>query len=148
MRKGIIDRPCRALLAAWMVVGWTGPAASQTVQKCIAADGHVTLTSGACADGHRLAGTYDAVPEASEPVVAAQARLRASPRASGYPAPAQVAPRVRSRVSRSPAGNNTAAKRCKSAREHREQTLRRVGLKRTFDLLRRLDDDVWAACRP
>lgn len=37
--------------------------------------------------------------------------------------------------------------RCRKARRERDDTLQRVGLKRTFDLLRRLDDKVYEACK-
>ena len=37
--------------------------------------------------------------------------------------------------------------RCESAKENRERTLKIVGLRRTFDLLRQLDDSVREACK-
>ena len=37
--------------------------------------------------------------------------------------------------------------RCKDAKAHREATLHEVGLSRDFELLRALDDAVYAACR-
>lgn len=37
--------------------------------------------------------------------------------------------------------------RCRAARRERDETLQRVGLKRTYDLLRRLDDKVYEACK-
>jgi len=36
---------------------------------------------------------------------------------------------------------------CARAREHRESTLERVGLKRNYDLLRNLDAEVHRVCR-
>lgn len=117
-----------------------GPAAAQTVQTCVGADGHVTLTSAACGAGQRLAASRDAVPE---PVPAA-APASAGRRANGGAAPRSVARRgARRAASRS----RPAVDRCEAARARRERTLQRVGLQRTFDLLRRLDDEVWAACR-
>ena len=116
------------------------PTAAQPGQKCIAADGHVTRTSEACGPGERLAGSYEAVPE---PVTAGANVVSAAPGA-------QRAPRQASRNSvgtRGKAPGRAAADRCQAARDRRERTLARVGLKRTFDLLRKLDDEVWAACR-
>ncbi|MGY1457579.1 hypothetical protein ACW5F0_02870 [Luteimonas sp. A534] len=138
-------------LALLLVVGVAmpgsiAPAAAQTVQKCIDADGHVTFTSGACADGHLLANTYDAVPEPA--ANAAAARPVPQQRQTGASSRSATTARTGSRTTR-PARTTTRGKsdRCQAARDRREQTLRRVGLKRTFDLLRKLDDEVWAACR-
>ena len=129
----------RSLITAALLF-LAGQASAQTVQKCIAASGHITLTSGACGAGERLAARYDAVPEAApthapaaKPSVSAEPVRRKSSvsRPSSSPAP-------RSRRRADP---------CQSARDRRERTLERVGLKRDFNLLRRLDDEVWAACR-
>lgn len=123
----------------FLAIGLAMPMAStaaQSVQKCIATDGHVTLTSGDCADGQVLAKTYDAVPEPAA-AQAAPSRI-ATPARSG----SRSTPRATARSRGKPPPD-----RCQAARDRREQTLRRVGLKRTFDLLRKLDDEVWAACR-
>lgn len=116
-----------------------GGAAAQTVQKCIAGDGAVTFTSDACAGGERLAARYDAVPEPAS----APAATPSSPAAGAERPRARTPARRQAAPSRARRGPDPCAK----AREARERTLRRVGLKRTFDLLRRLDDEVWAACR-
>ncbi|MGH6611531.1 MAG: hypothetical protein ACRECQ_14880 [Burkholderiaceae bacterium] len=42
--------------------------------------------------------------------------------------------------------NDPAEARCAIAKAERDDTLRRVGLRRNFDLLRRLDEAVRAAC--
>ncbi|MEN1956483.1 hypothetical protein [Luteimonas changyuni] len=123
-------------MATLAAAGW--PAQAQTVQKCIDAAGHVTLTSAECGDGQRLAERYDAVPEP-----AAAARQVNAARQAGPSVRAGVR---NARPARPRARGKPAPDRCQAARERREQTLRRVGLKRTFDLLRRLDDEVWAAC--
>ena len=132
-------------LAMWLLAA-AAPARAQTVQKCIAADGHVSFTSGACGAGERLDATYAAVPErvTAGPAAAATARRAAEPgaRRRGQQArPPARAPRSQARPTRA------APDRCQAARDRRERTLARVGLKRTFDLLRKLDDEVWAACR-
>lgn len=36
---------------------------------------------------------------------------------------------------------------CKAAKTRRDATLKRVGLKRTFDMLSQLDGEVWDACK-
>ena len=73
----------------------------------------------------------DALRTQQQPVTQRQAQGR----------PAVRSPRSQARPARA------APDRCQDARDRRERTLARVGLKRTFDLLRRLDDEVWAACR-
>lgn len=116
-----------------------GPVAAGTVQKCVDTAGHVTLTSGDCGAGERLVARYDAAPE---PVPAAAP-------AAATPVPeATRRPRAASRASRGSASRSrTRPDACQAARARRDRTLQRVGLKRTFDLLRKLDDDVWNACR-
>lgn len=120
------------------------PASAQTVQKCVDAAGHVTLTSSECGAGHRLVASYDAVPE---PVPVA-------PVAAAAEWPGAVASRSRGAATSARRGTRGGASRvrakpnaCDAARARREKTLQRVGLKRNFDLLRKLDDEVWAACR-
>lgn len=130
-----------AIATALAAAGST-PAHAQTVQKCIDAAGHVTLTSAECGVGQRLAGRYDAVPEPATAARQVDAARQAGPNVgAGVRAGARKARPARPRTRGKPAPD-----RCQAARERREQTLRRVGLKRTFDLLRRLDDEVWAAC--
>lgn len=136
--------PAVLAVIAMMAGAVARPVHAQTVQKCVRSDGHVTLTSDSCGSGHRLVASYDAVPEAvpaSAPAVEAPAS-RASPVPSATRAVARAGNRgsYRSRP-------RSAADPCRSARERRERTLQKAGLKRNFDLLRRLDDEVWAACR-
>lgn len=147
MRSGTIKGVRTLLLAAYLAAASAGPAMSQTVQKCIAADGHVTLTSGACGEGQRLAGTYDAVPEPPTFAPLVEPGRQAASDASGPAAARHGAARNRHRGPAASARVRTTENRCQAARDRRDRTLRRVGLKRTFDLLRKLDDEVWAACR-
>lgn len=139
-----------ALTVAWAVAGVVAaPVGAQTVQKCVDADGHVTLTSGSCGAGQRLAARYDAVPEPAATASVAQAD--GGRRAAALPGTAGHAKAGASRAARG--GRASASRtrpgpdRCQAARDKRERTLQRVGLKRDFDLLRKLDDDVWNACR-
>ena len=43
--------------------------------------------------------------------------------------------------------SNPKVKRCRDAKAHREDVLDRVGLSRTYDLLQRLDREVYDACK-
>lgn len=135
-----------AIATALAAAGPT-PAQAQTVQKCIDTTGHVTLTSGECADGERLAGMYDAVPEPATVSAAGKAEFRRGQAgASSRSGAAARGVAGSARPARAKARGKLSPDRCQAARDRREQTLRRVGLKRTFDLLRKLDDEVWAAC--
>lgn len=120
-------------------LAWSMPAMAQSVQKCIGHGGHVTFTSGDCGEGERLAASYAAVPDTIVPAAAypdaGAGQARPEHRRQG---PSRAGTGVRKRA---------PPDRCKAARDRREQTLRRVGLKRNFDLLRKLDDQVWDACR-
>ena len=127
---------CAGVALAMMAA--PAPAPAQTVQKCVAASGHVTLTSGDCGAGERLTATWDATPE-PEPASGPRVDDKPRPTASGR-SPARSGSHAATRT-RAP------GRRCEAARERRESTLQRVGLKRSFDLLRRLDEEVWAACR-
>jgi len=137
--------PAIALALATCLLAAAAPALPQSVQKCVAADGHVSFTSGACGAGERLDATYAAVPEQvpAKPAAMAGPRRTAEARTQrqAQGRPAVRSPRSQARPARA------APDRCQDARDRRERTLARVGLKRTFDLLRRLDDEVWAACR-
>jgi len=37
--------------------------------------------------------------------------------------------------------------RCQAQKDYRDATLRQVGLNRTFDLIRQLDEQVYEACK-
>lgn len=50
-------------------------------------------------------------------------------------------------ASASPARRTTGPTPCQTAKAKRDATLKRVGLKRTYDLLSRLDSEVWEACK-
>ena len=56
-------------------------------------------------------------------------------------APAFVAP------SQAALDSAQSRNRCQAQKNHRDEVLRRVGLNRTFDLLRQLDDQVYEACK-
>jgi len=129
------------LLAAGLAAA--APTGARTVQKCVDAAGHVTLTSGECGAGDQLVARYDAVPE---PVSVAPAATAAAGAAT-VPGPPRGGTSGKRGARRSVPRARARPDACQAARVRREKTLQRVGLKRTFDLLRKLDDEVWAACR-
>lgn len=135
-------------MAVAIAVGLScGDASAQQVYKCMGRDGAVSYQSAACANGTREAKAWQAPPE--PPPTAQQQRLleekqRRDREESAYlsrrAGTDRMAVRVRSREPH-------AASACEAAKAQRQRTLDTVGLKRTFDLLSRLDEDVRRACR-
>lgn len=107
------------------------------LRKCVAVDGAVSYQDAPCAAATRTAWERNVPPEPasaprSPPTFAAPAT-----RASGT-----------SSIRRSRAASRRPADdACTRARARRERVLAEVGLRRTFSLLRTLDDEVVRACR-
>ena len=119
---------------------------AQQIHKCVKGR-DVSYQSAACDATQRLVKQWDAVPE-SEPTTAelspsqAERRRREAKSAQA----GRAASELRARAGkRSPI--HAGDKRCNAAKARREAKLASVGLKRTFDLLRKLDDAVHAACK-
>ncbi len=127
-------RLCLFLLAASPFMATAGQ-----LHRCVSAAGTVSYQSNSCGTGQRLDRVIAYVPEAdSRPLRVLQAdhdgrRRYRSPNARGND--------VRS----------TAAKRapdaCGQARRQRSASLEKLGLRRTFDDLSRLDAAVRTACK-
>jgi hypothetical protein len=128
----------RILVAAVLLLA--GNAHAQTLNKCVSGSGAVSWQSAACGQGTRhvrsLAYTPETVPEvlpASVQVRVNGTRKPRSTRTSGYRSSARP--------------HRAKPDPCRRARERRESTLERVGLKRNFYLLSKLDADVRRVCR-
>ena len=110
---------------------------AQVLYRCVSTGGAVSWQAAECAQGMRTMKSIEYMPEAptSAPAPGYVRTTSASrPRAAkGY--------RVSGRTPR-PKPNA-----CARARESREATLERVGLKRNYDLLSKLDADVRRVCR-
>lgn len=119
---------------------------AQHLHKCVKGR-EVSYQSAACDTTQHLVKQWDAVPE-SEPAAAEfsppQAERRQPEAKSAQAGRAASEGRARS-GKRAPI--NAADKRCDAAKARREAKLVSVGLKRTFDLLRKLDDAVHEACK-
>lgn len=124
-------------MIALLLLACPAAVAAQQLHKCVDARGHVSYQSAPCEANQQQAWVRDATPE---PVQTPQAtvpyRANRSPRAARVPARGSAA-----------ASLPTASSACEAARQRRESTLKTVGLKRDFALLRRLDDAVWNACK-
>ncbi len=123
-----------------------GQAAAQTgaqdLHICVDAKGMKSYQNAPCAAGQRTAGVRGYAMQPEDPSLTARSlaiqqemdrRNRSSGRATA----------VHSSSPRRPAGPTP----CQAAKAKREATLKRVGLKRTFDLLSQLDSEVWEVCK-
>ena len=106
------------------------------VYRCVGKGGTVSLQSQPCPVGQRVTRAIYAPPDA-EPIRRPTAVSRAPAQASTYS------------FGTPPANDERALGRaaCASAKANREDTLARVGLRRTYDLLQRLDAAVYEACK-
>lgn len=116
-------------------------AMAQEIHTCIDAKGIRSYQNLPCDPGQRTASvrSYEAKPE--DPAVAArsaaiQQEMDRRNRPSGKATVVRTA-------TRRPSGPTP----CQAAKAKREATLKRVGLKRNFDLLSRLDSEVWDVCK-
>ena len=110
---------------------------AQNVYKCVAAGGVVSYQSAPCEHGARETARWDAPPDPPS-------RLHQS---VANPERHASEPRFTRTGSAHIARNAVKPSACEAAKANRDRTLERVGLKRTFDLLSRLDEQVRNACR-
>lgn len=137
-----LHRSIAGCVLAILVCTAPGSAGAATVYTCVGPDGTRTHGSQPCAAGQRTA--------AERPFVRDPTTLTTPRATKAAPTAQRKAPVPRSDITSSPSRKPLIDKkreRCERAKANREATLERVGLKRTFDLLRRLDDEVHAACR-
>lgn len=128
-----------ALVAACLVP--TAQVDAQDIHVCVDAKGVKHYQSAPCAAEQRTVSvrSYEAKPE--DPALAArtaaiQQEMDRRNRSGG-----------KTSVVRSSASRSAGPTPCQSAKAKRENTLKRVGLKRNFDLLSQLDSEVWEACK-
>ena len=137
--NGFLRLRTLALIAACLL-----PAAhisAQEINTCIDARGMKRYQNAPCDPGQRTVSVrrYAAQPE--DPALAArsaaiQQEMDRRNRPSGKATVVRTA-------TRRPAGPTP----CQAAKAKREATLKRVGLKRNFDLMSRLDSEVWDVCK-
>lgn len=114
---------------------------AQEIHTCVDAKGRKSYQNMPCAPEQRTAAvrSYTAKPE--DPALAArsatiQQEMDRRNRPSG-----------KTTVVRTGSTRRAAPTACQAAKAKREATLKRVGLKRTFDLLSQLDSEVWEVCK-
>ena len=128
------------------------PAAAnaQQVYKCVNGK-NVSYQSAPCAAGHTVAKQWDATPDpepTAEEVAEHAAKRKQDAAESAQLRRAAGTHRTRSTGSSNRTSASAADARCNAAKDRRARKLEALGLKRTFDLLRKLDDAVQSACKP
>lgn len=119
------------------------PAAAQQVYKCVDGKGNTSYQSSPCASTQKTVKAWDATPDPITPYRPPTAS-RTQARQSRSTATGQRRGSIGSSIPVENAGNDKA---CLAAKSKRDTTLRRVGLKRTYALLQRLDEAVRNACK-
>ena len=126
----------------------TLPADAQEIHKCVSA-GEISYQSQPCETGSALR-TWDARPYEISPQRQAEIdrARRDSERRQARPESRPASRSGRARGRRVSSTSNARHERCVAARRLRDQTLERLGLKRSFADLRRWDDYVYERCKP
>ena len=140
----------RKAASLWLVCAWwSGHAAAQSVHKCVAADGEVSYQSHPCGGRSRETQRWNAPPDPppSTEQLAAQALLHERGRAESEFLSRRAGTHTRGEGKTRANRTVPQPSACEAAKASRQQTLERVGLKRTYDLLSRLDEQVRKACR-
>ena len=125
-------------------------ASAQQVYKCVRG-GEVSYQSAVCDATQKVARQWDATPEpapTANELRQRQLKDQIDQSSSAWLSRAAGTDRARSAGNRAaPASRKPRISRCDAAKTGREARLKSVGLKRTFDLLRKLDDAVNEACK-
>jgi hypothetical protein len=143
------ERQMRAMILLFMFL-FAPAGKTQQVYKCIQGK-DVSYQSAPCDGTQKVVRQWDATPEPEPTTDELRQRQLKSQRVSAESAQlSRVAGTHRTRFA-SNQGNSGSRKssvsRCDAAKARREAKLKSVGLKRTFDLLRKLDDAVNEACK-
>lgn len=116
------------------------------VYKCVGTGGAIAYQSFQCAADEATRGAYAARPDTWGDVEAARAKQLDAVRQARVMSQLAENGQTRSTFTSS-ANYDQARAQCEAAKVHRENTLRMVGLARTYDLLQRLDEMVREACK-
>lgn len=140
----------RSLILASVLL-FPATATAQQVYKCVKGQ-DVSYQSAPCDATHTLAKQWEATPDpepTAEEIYRREARHKQDAAESAQLRRAAGTLRSRS-IGRNSSRTAVSAAdaRCNAAKERRARKLEAVGLKRTFDLLRKLDDAVNNACKP
>ena len=117
----------------------SGAVQADTLYRCVGKGGAVAYQAQACGEQAKQTGTVEFTPErvpAYRPLPASRSSSNPSTRTSKRSGSATGA------LIPIEAGG----KACETAKSRREKKLAQVGLKRNYDLLQKLDEDVRRAC--
>ncbi len=135
---------------AWLVLlPAAGIAQAQEIHRCVDRGGRVSLQGAPCAPNQRLTHTtHVAAAERRPDIEARNAQVAAEMDRRNRRQGAVTRPSSASHGRRAtPSESQRRSADCSAAKARRDALLRQAGLRRTFDLLRRLDDAVHRACR-
>lgn len=136
--------PATCLFIAWATMGVPNAfAADGVLYTCVNAKGHRTYQNAPCPPGSETHGARPyldpgwnsqaaAKVEADRQAVERRRRSTGGDYSFGWPEERRRDPKI---------------DRCRAARAHRESVLEAVGLSRTYELLSRLDREVYDACK-
>ncbi|GAA5074124.1 DUF4124 domain-containing protein [Lysobacter panacisoli] len=125
-------------------------AQAHVVHKCVAPGATVSYQDTPCPEGEREHGSWDAMPE--PPPSAEELRAQEERRRSGreesefFSRRAGTSGTGVARFAPQRAPRTSGASSCDAAKAKRQRRLDAVGLKRTYELLQKLDEEVRAAC--
>jgi hypothetical protein len=131
-----MERGVRILVILFGLYPVLAPAGQ--LYKCVDAAGHVSYQSTACQATQRVERVIEFVPEA--PGAASSASRVVKPTWTSARA-SRAAPRSHAKI------DKPRHSACSQAKAERERQLARLGLKRTFDDLSRIDATVRAVCK-
>ena len=123
-------------------------ATAQQVHKCVDRSGNTAYQSAPCGHGQATARTWEAEPDPVVGNIPASAASHPVTQDSRHRASRGTGSRGRRTAGASiPVDNGGNSRACAAAKATRTRTLERVGLKRTFELLSKLDEAVRRACK-
>ena len=145
------DDPMRSLMFLAFLLLSPYAAHAQQVHKCVRGK-DVSYQSAPCEAAYTLAKQWDATPQpepSADEIARREAKRKQDAAESAQLRRAAGTERTRASGRSSQRTSISAADaRCNAAKDRRAKKLEAVGLKRTFDLLRKLDDAVHSACKP
>lgn len=124
----------KLVLLALCLCAW--PLHAGQIYRCVGPGGAVSYQAKECRAGHRLSRTIHYVPQPDS------APRRVAAAATG----GRRATSTRRAIGRSGAPPRAAVDRCSQAKARRQAELERLGLRRTFEDLSRIDADVRRTC--
>jgi hypothetical protein len=122
-------------------------ASAQMVYKCVGARGATVYQDEPCPQGARADKAWDGAAHQTTPeqLRANDARIRLTEQQLAARRARQTA--SGSYRSSAPTASDSRHHRCEVAKRNRDAQLERIGLRRTYDILQRLDAAVYEACK-